>query len=229
MAEAAEAKAISEEKDKRFKAARAAFQSMWVSGTVGAFFAALTRSLPPHVRELTLSPDWQYTIDCTLRYIYLVWFLAYFFTSNIGNQRRLSPNRHDIPYNILQSFCALLAAFALDLSVPGAGWTLRAFTSAMAYSNAAIFVLCIFALLWYRSTPPTEVNGLRIFGLVVSGAGVCLSFGHFDRPTTLTLFGLCAVLLWTALIRFIYRRLTVQPSELQYWHIHNYWRADEQH
>jgi hypothetical protein len=99
----------------------------------------------------------------------------------------------------------------------------------MAYSNAAIFVLSLFGLLWYRSTPPTEVNGLRTFGLLVSGAGVCLSFGRFDRPTSLMLFGLSAVLLWGALLWFIYRRLTIQPSELQYWQAHNYWRSDEPH
>jgi lysylphosphatidylglycerol synthetase-like protein (DUF2156 family) len=196
---------------------------------VGAFFAALTRSLPPHLRELTLTPDWLYTIDCTLRYVYLVWFLAYFFLSNIGNQRRVSPNRHDIPYNILQSFCALMAAAALDLSAPGAGWTLRAFTSAMTYSNGAVFVLSLFGLLWYRATPPTEVNGLRLFGLVVSFVGVCLSFGHFDRRTSLILFSLAALLLWAALVQFIFKRLAIQPSEQAYWRAHNYWRADEQH
>jgi hypothetical protein len=229
MADAAELQAIGDEREKRFRATRAAFQSMWVAGTVGAFFAALSRSLPPHLRELTFTPDWLYTIDCALRYMYLVWFLTYFFISNIGNQRRVSPNRHDIPYNVLQSACALLAAFALDLSTPGAGWTLRAFTIAMAYSNGAIFVLCLFALFWYRSTPPTEVNSLRFFGLLVSFAALCLSFVPLDRPTSLALFGLSALLLWAALALFTYRRLTIQASELAYWKAHNFWRADEQH
>ena len=44
-------------------AARKAFQTMWVAGTVGAFFAALTRNLPVHMRDLSSSPDAAYTLD----------------------------------------------------------------------------------------------------------------------------------------------------------------------
>jgi hypothetical protein len=211
------------ENDKRWAAAGKAFQTVWVAGTVGAYFSALTRSLPVHFRERTLTPDWPYTIDRFLRYGYVVWLLAYFITSNVLNQREPNPQATrpkrqfdiplDIPFDVIQSFCALIAMFALGFTVADAGFPYPSFRLAYAFANGAIFVICLAALRWFRSVPPTEVNVYRVVGLIVSLASIGLSFARFQDATALTLFGLSEAVLWAMLISYSWMRLRVQPSE----------------
>ena len=106
----------------RRKAAKRAFQKLWVAGTLGAFFTAFARTLPVHIKEWAWPPDAPYTIDLIVRYGYLLWLLAYFFISNLENEQSKSePKKWEITFDILQSLSGLMAALFKDLpDSPGA-------------------------------------------------------------------------------------------------------------
>ncbi len=202
-----------EEDQKRLVAAKRAFRSMWVAGTAGAFFTALTRNLPLHFQERSLSPDFLYTLDRFLRYGYLLWLLTYFFTSNLENEPDSVPEKWDIPFDVLQSVCALVAAFGLGFIVPGSGFTVSSYRWAMGFANGAILVICIFSLIWFRDAPPTEVNPHRITGTVISSVGLVVALVGLPRLPALLLFAILQLALWVTLYLYIRKRLTLQPSE----------------
>jgi len=202
-----------EEDRKRMVAAKRAFRSMWVAGTAGAFFTALTRNLPLHFQERSLSPDVLYTLDRFLRYGYLLWLLTYFFTSNLENEPDSIPEKWDIPFDVLQSACALVAAFGLGFIVPGSGFAVTSYGWAMGFANGAILVICIFSMIWFRDVPPTEVNPHRITGAIISCVGLVVALAGLPRLPALLLFATLQLALWATLYLYICKRLTLQPSE----------------
>jgi branched-subunit amino acid transport protein AzlD len=214
QAEAEEsAKLIKAINEKRCLAAKKALQSMWVAGTVGAFFTALTRNLPIHFQERSMSPNWLYTLDRGLRYGYLVWLLIYFFISNLKASDPASiPTKWDIAYDVLQSACALVAAFALGFIAQGSGFEATSYGWAMGFANGAILVISGFSLFWWF-TPPREINLHRSIGVVVSLAAIVVAVANLPRQTSLVLFALLQFILWVTLYSYIRKRLTHQPSE----------------
>src|ERR1700755_3085765 len=61
---------------------RVAFQDHFLSGMRGAFFFAFLTGLAIDLTKLTRYPDW----DRILRYVYLLWFIAYFFMAAVNNK-----------------------------------------------------------------------------------------------------------------------------------------------
>jgi hypothetical protein len=204
---------LDEENAKRWKDAKRAFRAMWFCGTVGAFFAALTRSLPLHFLEASWPPDWFYTFDRLLRYGYLIWFLWYFIVSNINSQLETEPRRGDIPFDIIQSFAALFSAFALGFTVPGSGFGPASFAYAMAFANGAVLIICVASLVLFSRVPPTEVNFLRWIGLGASLFSIAIPWMANGRKITLLLFALSQAILWITLVVYTRMRLRKQPSE----------------
>jgi hypothetical protein len=203
----------SEEGRKRRTTAKKAFQSMWIAGTTGAFFTALTRNLPDHVRGLRQSPDLLNALDLFLRYGYLLWLLAYFFTSNLRNSPTSEPRSREVPFDVLQSACALAAAFGLGFIVQGEGFHADSYGWAMGMANAAILVISLFSWIWFHSVKPTEMNRHRIIGGVISAISLGVALAKLPRLPSLLLFLFLQLALWVTLCFFIGKRLKPQPSE----------------
>jgi hypothetical protein len=143
----------------------------------------------------------------------LVWLLIYFFISNLKASDPASiPTKWDIAYDVLQSACALVAAFALGFIAQGSGFEDTSYGWAMGFANGAILVISGFSLFWWF-TPPREINLHRSIGVVVSLAAIVVAVANLPRQTSLVLFALLQFILWVTLYSYIRKRLTHQPSE----------------
>ncbi|MGA8086270.1 MAG: hypothetical protein WCA10_03125 [Terracidiphilus sp.] len=188
-----------------------AIQKLWVAGTMGAFFTAFARNLPGHLREFSLHPNWAYSIDLFVRYLYLSWFLMYFFISNLENENAKTVRGKDVSFDVLQSGGALVGAYMLGFVVPTVSFTVQA---AYLFTNAAILVICLFSLILFRKDPDrSHTNLLRSLGCVASGIGVGLAVVVFLSTGLQTVsavlgFGVVALFLWILLIAFSCGRLT---------------------
>ena len=191
---------------KKLKIAKKAFQTMWVAGTLGAFFTALTRNVPLSFKQFSRNPDVGYTLDQILRYGYLLWFLAYFFVSNLNNEVE-EPENWDIPYDVLQSACALVAAFYLGFVVPGEGFGFGLYLSAIMTANAAILAICLFSLLCFQSKPWVQLDYLRAVGTLVSAVSFLIALFSSPGIAVLWIFIALQAILWVLLGVFVYLRL----------------------
>lgn len=197
----------------RLLTAKKAFQSMWIAGTTGAFFTALGRNLPTHVHQL-IGADFPSVLDLILRYGYLLWLLAYLFTSNLRNSPNSDPKPREVPFDILQSACGLAAAYGLGFIMPDHGFGTNSYGWAMGLANATIFMISLFSLIWFHSFKPTEINRNRVIGMVVSSLGILLALAKLPRTPSLLGFLVLQFGLWGTLYSFIRKRLKAQPSEL---------------
>jgi multidrug transporter EmrE-like cation transporter len=161
------------DKDQAWKS----FRSLWVAGSLGAFFTALVTNVPLHVHR----KDWPCGVvnlgDLLIRYVYLLWFLLYFFVSNLQNEMSLEPNRkRDIIFDLLQSGLSLAAVFFLGFLVPGQNFQV---STAYAAANCAIALICFFSLCFFgRDATADGINGMRIVGLSISGVfAIIAEFG----------------------------------------------------
>ena len=159
-----------------------------------------------HFLQISGHPDWQYTLDVTIRYGYLLWLLAYFFTSNLRIEQGEEPKGWDLPYDVLQSILSLIGVFCLGFMVTGEGFAMGAYRGAAGAVDIAIFFICAVALWAFHKGAGGLVNGLRIAGAVL--ALVSLSLVIFMNQSWL-LLGLIAgflAALWIVLGIFIYSR-----------------------
>jgi hypothetical protein len=162
-----------EEKETRWKAnktkALIAFRNLWVAGTVGGFLGALMRSVPLDVTRPPASPSELFPYDLVLRYAYLLWFIVYFFLSNLGKDQI---QKGDIAFDVFQSLMSFVAAFALGITARGEGFERS--SEAFQAANGAIFVICLVSLLfivrdgWKNQL---QLNLLRIGGMVTAFIG----------------------------------------------------------
>jgi hypothetical protein len=149
------------------------FQKLWVAGTMGAFFTALARNLPVHLKQFAWPCDWNYTLDLFVRYGYLLWLLFYFLVSNIRiDDEDYVRSKWDIPFDVGQSACSLTAAFFLGFILPDQPYKLGAY----AITNGVICAICIAALaLFDPSDAAKGIDRLRIAGGVISALSVVLA------------------------------------------------------
>ncbi len=149
--------------DNRGKA-RLAFQNLWVAGTLGAFFVALATNLPSHIQQFSWSPDPIYTFNVYLKYGYLLWFLGYFFISNLRNELQKQATKRDLFFDVTQSVLALISAYALGFIVSGVDMGFSAYIIA----NAAIFIICILSLCFYGCGASEGVNRIRVYAAIIA-------------------------------------------------------------
>ena len=149
------------------------FQNLWVAGTLGAFFAAFATNIPIHIQQISWPANWEYTLELIVRYCYLLWFFLYFFVSNLGNSVVTSEiKKWDVWYDVGQSMLALSSACFLGFT--GSGEPYGYFPYVV--SNASIFLICLFSLIWFSSgNNKNKINCIRIIGAVVSGIAIMFS------------------------------------------------------
>lgn len=149
------------------------FQKLWVAGTMGAFFTALARNLPVHLKQFAWPCDWNYTLDLFVRYGYLLWLLFYFLVSNIRiDDEDYVRSKWDIPFDVGQSACSLTAAFFLGFILPDQPYKLGAY----AITNGVICAICVAAFaLFDPSDAAKGIDRLRIAGGVISALSVVLA------------------------------------------------------
>jgi hypothetical protein len=194
--------------DKRL-AYKKAFQTLWVAGTLGAFFTALVRTLPLYLKQAHWNFDPAYTADTFVRYGYLLWLLAYFFVSNLEIAQAKSLQKWDITYDILQSICSLTAAFFLGFILPDQRY---GFPIAYVLTNGAIFVICLFSLIWFRKGALQGLNRLRGTGAVISAVSLLLALGTGETTGTFLIFAGLQAVLWITLAAYVRIRMDTIPT-----------------
>jgi hypothetical protein len=207
-------KKIEADNAERLSILKTEFQTLWVAGTTGAYFAALASNLPVAIKEASRSPDFAYTVDRLLRYGYLLWLLVYFFMSNVLNKKRKVPSRQDIAFDIVQSTCALVAAYSLGFTTPEKPLDPGSYIFAFGITNATILVICLLSLALFRHVPPKEINTQRGIGAILSGASIVILFFVKLRMDALLLLSLAYCGLLVMLVVYICKRIKIQPSEL---------------
>jgi hypothetical protein len=159
--------------------AKTVAERLWAAGTMGAFFTALARTVPVHMRQIASSRsalDWISTLDHIGRYAYFLWFLVYFIASNIYNENHRPPTLKDLAFDIIQAISGLTAAVFLGFLVSGAdgavfgpGHTYAAVIAA----NLAIALITISSLLIFGCDANEKTfNKIRRWGLMASISGL---------------------------------------------------------
>jgi hypothetical protein len=152
------------------------FVRMWIAGTMGAYFTFLFRNLALDLPTFSIHDfDCSYTLVVWIRYAYLLWFLAYFFASNVRYERnKKNLSAWDVGFDLTQAVIGIVAAFYLGFIVRAAD---RGFadstSSAVEAANAGIALICIFSLIcfgWRKDAGDDgpKLNHLRRWGLVSS-------------------------------------------------------------
>jgi hypothetical protein len=196
--------------DKKRTAFAKGFQKLWVAGTMGAFFTALARNLPVHLKQFAWPCDWNYTIDLFVRYGYLLWLLFYFLVSNIRiDDEDYVRSKWDIPFDVGQSACSLTAAFFLGFILPDQPYKLGAY----AITNGVICAICFAAFaLFDPSDAAKGINRLRIAGGVISFLSIVLALvvrEVMGAPPT-WVFGMFAGLLFSLILILVaYYRIRI--------------------
>ena len=174
---------------------------MWVAGTLGVFFTTVVRSIPVHIRQTSLTPDWPYTLDLFTRYGYLVWLLVYFFMSNFRIDQ--SDNEKDLKFDVIQSVISLTALVALDFVVPGQGIPLGRFSWAITVANATIIIIASLALRWF---PHADLRNLRLAGVVLAIVSIVVAWMPFSAVTILLSVSVLEFAILTVLFVYVCRR-----------------------
>jgi len=146
------------------KKAWLAFQHMWVAGTFGVFFVVLISNLPTHIFQIAWPDDFKYTFQIILSYGYLLWYLAYFFISNLYNEILQKAGAKDLVFDVLQSVIAFYAVYTLGFV------TLKLNLDFQSYANASmsVFLICLLSLILFWCTSKKEINLIRIYGIIIS-------------------------------------------------------------
>lgn len=147
--------------------ARKAFLKLWAAGTVGGFLAFLIRSFALDLAGGTpIGPGC--TVDLVLRYLYLLWLIVYFFLSNLKlDYEAVTPGL--VLYDLMQTICAFIAAFAFGFVMPGKGISCLRSALAFEIADVTIFLICLCAIPFGGGK---VVKSLRV-------TGACISAGAF--------------------------------------------------
>jgi hypothetical protein len=151
----------------RDSAFTAVFVRMWIAGTMGAYFTFLFRNLALDLPTFSIpEADWPYTFVVWVRYAYLLWFLAYFFGSNVRYERsKTTLSAWDVGFDVLQAVIGIVAAYFLGFIVRAADGVFAISTSsAVAAANGAIALICLFSLICFgfRKYEIEHLKTLRI-------------------------------------------------------------------
>lgn len=152
------------------------FVRMWIAGTMGAYFTFLFRNLALDLPTFSIhEADCTYTLEVWIRYAYLLWFLAYFFGSNVRYERtKTILSAWDVGFDVTQAVIGIVAAYFLGFIVRAAdGVFAKSTSSAVEAANGAIALICIFSLIFFgfrrkQDEDVRKLNILRWCGLVSS-------------------------------------------------------------
>jgi membrane-bound ClpP family serine protease len=107
----------------------------------------------------------------------------------------------------LLSVLALAAVFLLGFIVPGAGFSFSHYAFAYIAANAAIALICLFALIFFHDVPPPGINAYRIAGLIISVVSIALAHLRTRPELAMSLFAILQLALWIVLVMYIRKRL----------------------
>jgi hypothetical protein len=170
---------------------------MWVAGTLGVFFTTVLRSVPVHLRQTSLTPDWPYTLDLFTRYGYLLWLLIYFFMSNFRIDQ--SDDRNDLKFDVIQSVASLTALVGLDFVVSGYGIPLGHYPWAITVANVTILIIASLALKWFKVA---NLKSLRVAGLILAALSIAVAW--IPAPPVPTLLGVAGLEAGLLVVLFLY-------------------------
>jgi hypothetical protein len=196
-----------------------ALERLLLVSTAGAFFFALARNVPLHAKEFSWHPNWEYTLDRLLRYLCLIWFLAYFFVSSVNNDlsdegRRLK----DIGFDFGQSIAVLAATYALGFVITDRGFGFEDGMRAFLFSNIVLLVICVGALWLFSGDSESGelkkgLKRVRWAGVAISLIGALVA-GLAPRGTcSLVVLLFLQVLLWVLWLAFFCLRLLPAPAQ----------------
>ena len=181
---------------------RKAVRIMWVGGTLGALFAAISRSLPLHVTQAVRTPNGADLLELVIRYGYLAWLLTYFFVTHFRID--LSTDKKDLWYDVIQSVVTLAAAFLLGFVAPADGLP-YGLTVAIVSANVAVLIIAALAIRLFPSEQP--IRNLRLAGALCAAGGIGLAFLPIPRFWDLAAVAVPLVGLWVALLKYRKARL----------------------
>jgi hypothetical protein len=181
--------------------AKKAFRILWVTGTLGTYFIAVIRKLLNDFFGVPAPPPGPPIGDLLVRYGYVLWFLTYFFVTNLRLNR--NPEKWDLLFDVIQAGIGLSVAFALGFLDQQQGFSFAHQAYAVIVSNAGIIVIAGLAWWWFPNLP--KVNALRLVGAAVAAAsGGAAYLGAPSRVTGVLLVGL-----WVLLVVFVQERPAV--------------------
>lgn len=150
------------------------FVRMWIAGTMGAYFTFLFRNLALDLPTFSIrDADCSYTLAVWIRYIYLLWFLVYFFGSNVRYERsKTELSAWDVGFDVTQAATGIVAAFFLGFIVRAADFAYST-SAAVEAANGGIALICLLSLICFgrrndRGEDGKKLNCLRRWGLVSS-------------------------------------------------------------
>lgn len=180
-----------------------AFRQMWVGGTLGVYFTAVVRKLLTDVFGVP-APAASHTGDLVIRYGYVLWFLFYFFVSNLRLNKE--PVEWDLSFDVIQATIGLTVVFALGFLDQQQGYSFAHQTSAIIVSNAGIIAIAALASFLFRDK---KLNFLRLLAVLVAVfSGFAAYLGATGWVPGVSLLGL-----WLLLGRFIHLRLKQLAAE----------------
>ncbi len=147
-----------------------AIQKLWLAGALGALFFSIARNLPGHLSMLYLcNLNLEETLSILLKYMLIVWFVAYFMISAMDNEQTGALHRcKDIVFDLIQSTSALIAAYFLGFVIPldnpkdnGYAWAL-----------SVIMIICLLSYQCFKNEARPGVNSIRIWGAYLALIGL---------------------------------------------------------
>ncbi len=157
----------------RLQEAKKAVRRFWVAGTAGAFLSGLSRTIPVDLATISRTPNWPYTAELVLRYIYMLWFLSYFAIASFSTEREAADHstKWNIAYDVTHSMLAIVAVYYLGFVTRGKPENIA---ETFQYANFAILFLSAMSWLMFKSweRPCSRISVLRLLAGILSGLGL---------------------------------------------------------
>lgn len=192
-----------------------AIQKLWLAGALGALFFSIARNLPVHLPMILCNPNWE-TFAILLKYMFIVWFVAYFMISAMDNEQAGMPHRDkDIIFDLFQSTSALVAAYFLgfvitldnpeDNILKGYAWAL-----------AVIMAICLTSYHYFEDEARDGVNSIRICGFCLASYGLVFC-GLFQESKLSLYISLLIIQVLLLFLLFIYLKIGFDepPKEIE--------------
>ncbi|HTP69289.1 MAG TPA: hypothetical protein VMJ35_10335 [Dongiaceae bacterium] len=192
-----------------------AIRKLWVAGALGAFFTALSRNLPVDLPWPLPAFDWTHLARQLLRYGYLLWLLGYFLVSSVSVERFTTDTAkdsreilRDILFDIIQSFLALLSAYAMGFLQPGSAMADWAFY----FPNGAILMICILSRTMFGADQTKGINDLRMVGMILTTVSIVTLIFGFEQYLLYSTLLFVLVLLFVMLLMYFRIRLDTEDT-----------------
>jgi hypothetical protein len=200
---------------------KGALVDLFMVGAVGAFFVALASNIPVDIQNLpvfTNRPvDWTYALNRIVRYEYLLWFLMYFFVSNLRRKRQdenpesNKHERYDVFFYLAQSVLSLGAVFYLGMLVSNEGF--ERYGYAVLAADIAIGSICLLSLwYWKDNGSKCKLNALRVVGFLLACVSVRVAYLAQHAPSSCYLMLLFSLATGLLLAAGLYVRLRLAAS-----------------